>query len=235
VTASGESSPPTPRIPAQPAPGQHAYSLALHPVFRTAVPIAGVAFILAWFLREVPLRTATGEPTPASETLRGAASAADLGEAMGGAPTHRTSAQEVERVLSRLSATDLRRFGYAKLARAAGLDLPGGACWILTMLAKQGATPGPELAGQAGVTVAEGHPNAQLLVDRGLITRTDGVLALTPSGAETAERLFAAKRDWLQSQLAGWSPEQHAELEHVLTKLSRAMLGEDSDRRLVDR
>ncbi len=204
-------------------------------MFLTAVPIAGVAFILSWFLREVPLRTATGEVTPAAGTLRSAASAADLGEAMGAAPTSRTSAQEVERVLSRLSATDLRRFGYARLARAAGLDLPGGAAWILTMLAKQGATPGPELAREAGVTMEEGHPNAQLLVDRGLITRTDGVLALTPSGAETAERLFAAKREWLQQQLAGWSPEQHAELDHVLTKLSRAMLGEDSDRRLAAR
>jgi EmrB/QacA subfamily drug resistance transporter len=207
----------------------HAYSLALHPVFLTAVPIAVVAFILAWFLREVPLRTATGEATPAAETLRGSASAADLGEAMGGT-TFRTSQQEAERVISRLSATDLRRFGYAKLARAAGLDLPGGACWILTMLAKQGATPGPELAKQAGVTMEEGHPNAQLLVDRGLITRSDGVLALTPPGAETADRLFAAKCEWLQKQLAGWSPEQHAELEQVLTKISRAMLGEDSDR-----
>ena len=213
----------------------HAYSLALHPVFLTAVPIAVVAFILAWFLREVPLRTAAGEPAPAAETLRGSASAADLGEAMGAAPTSRTSAQEAERVLSRLSATDLRRFGYAKLARAAGLDLPGGACWILTMLAKQGETPGPDLARQAGVTVEEGHPNAQLLVDRGLMTRTDGVLALTPAGAETADRLFAAKHDWLESQLAGWSPEQHAELEHVLKKLSRAMLGDESDRHLADR
>jgi EmrB/QacA subfamily drug resistance transporter len=213
----------------------HAYSLALHPVFLTAVPIAGVAFILSWFLREVPLRTATGEATPEAGKLRSAASAADLGEGIGAAPTSRTSAQEIERVLSRLSATDLRRFGYAKLARSAGLDLPGGAAWILTMLAKQGATPGPELASEAGVTMEEGHPNAQLLVDRGLITRTDGVLALTPSGAETAERLFAAKREWLQDQLAGWSPEQHAELDHVLTKLSRAMLGEDSDRHLVDR
>jgi EmrB/QacA subfamily drug resistance transporter len=213
----------------------HAYSLALHPVFLTAVPIAGVAFILAWFLREVPLRTAAGAPAPAAETLRSSASAADLGEAMGGAPTFRTSAQEVERVLSRLSATDLRRFGYAKLARAAGLDLPGGACWILTMLAKQGATPGPELARQAGVTMEEGHPNAQILVDRGLVTRTDAVLALTPGGAQTAELLFAAKRQWLEHQLAGWSPEQHAELEHVLTKLSRAMLGEDSDRHLAAR
>ena len=208
----------------------HAYSLALHPVFLTAVPVAVVAFVLAWFLREVPLRTATGEDTPAADTLRGSASAADLGEAMGGSPTYRTSAQEAERVISRLSATDLRRFGYAKLARAAGLDLPGGACWILTMLAKQGATPGPELAKQAGVTLEEGHPNAQLLVDRGLITRSDGVLALTPPGADTADRLFAAKREWLHKQLAGWSPEQHAELEHVLTKISRELLGEDSDR-----
>ena len=118
---------------------------------------------------------------------------------------------------------------------AAGLDLPGGACWILTMLAKQGATPGPELARQAGVTMEEGHPNAQLLVDRDLITRNDGTLALTPAGTETADRLFAAQHDWLEHQLAGWSPEQHAELEHVLAKLSRAMLGEESDRRLSAR
>jgi len=213
----------------------HAYSLALHPVFLTAVPVAAVAFVLAWFLREVPLRTATGEANPAADTLRSAASAADLGEAMGGAPTSRTSEQEAERVLSRVSATDLRRFGYAKLARAAGLDLTGGACWILTRLAKQGPTPGPELARQAGVTVAEGHPNAQLLVDRGLVTRTDGTLALTPEGGRTAEAIFAAKHDWLEKQLSGWSPEQHAELEHMLTKLSREMLGDNADRHLIDR
>jgi DNA-binding MarR family transcriptional regulator len=101
------------------------------------------------------------------------------------------------------------------------------------MLAKQGATPGPELARQAGVTMAEGRPNAQHLVDRSLITRTDGVLALTPAGAEAAERLFAAKQAWLQQQLVGWSPEQQAELEPVLSKLSRAILGDDSDRHLA--
>jgi EmrB/QacA subfamily drug resistance transporter len=213
----------------------HAYSLALQPVFLTAVPVAGAAFVLAWFLREVPLRTAAGDATPGAETLRSAATAADLGEAMGGAPTSRTSEQEAERVLARVSATDLRRFGYAKLARAAGLDLTGGACWIVTRLARQGPTAGPDLARQAGVTMAEGHPNAQLLVDRGLITRTDGVLALTPGGRQTADRLFAAKHDWLERQLGGWSPEQHAELEHVLTKLSREMLGDNADRHLADR
>ena len=81
----------------------------------------------------------------------------------------------------------------------------------------------------------EGRPNAQLLVDRGLMTKTEGVLALTPTGAETAERLFAAQHDWLQGQLAGWSPEQHAELEHVLDRLYRSPLGDEFDRKLADR
>jgi EmrB/QacA subfamily drug resistance transporter len=48
---------------------EHAFSLALHPMFLTAVPIAAVAFVLSWFLREMPLRSAAG--------------AADLGEGTG--------------------------------------------------------------------------------------------------------------------------------------------------------
>jgi len=206
-----------------------AYSLALQPVFLTAVPVALVAFVLSWFLREVPLRTAAGE------TLRNSASAADLGEGMGGAPTQRSSAQEAERVATRLSATDLRRFGYAKIAREAGLELSGGACWVLTRLARRGATPGLALARQAGVTVEQGHPVAEQLISKGLITRTDGVLALTGDGEQTADKLCAAQLAWLERLLAGWSPQQHAELEHILLKLSRAMLGDDADRHVLER
>ena len=138
--------------------------------------------------------------------------------------------------MSRLSAVELRRFGYARLARAAGLDLSGGASWLLTKLARQGATPGPELAKQAGVTVEEGHPAAQLLVDRGLITRSaDGVLSITPAGQLTADKLCDAQRQWMENQLGGWSAEQHAELDQVLAKFSHALLGDDADRRLIDR
>ena len=217
-----------------PADLQHAilqaYSEALHPVFLTAVPIALIAFVLAWFLREVPLRTVSGEQA------RGSSAAQDLGETLGAAPTQRTSAEEVERVMSRLSAVELRRFGYAKLARAAGLDLSGGASWLLTKLARQGATPGPELARQAGVTVEEGHPAAQSLVDRGLITRgADGLLAITEAGRLTADKLCDAQRQWMRDQLGGWSADQHAELDEVLAKFSHAVLGDNSDRHLIDR
>jgi DNA-binding MarR family transcriptional regulator len=138
--------------------------------------------------------------------------------------------------MSRLSAVELRRFGYAKLARAAGLDLSGGSCWLLTKLDRHGATLGPELAKQAGVTMEEGHPAAQLLVDRGLITRSaDGVLAITAEGKQIANRICDAQRQWMKNQLGGWSAEQHAELDQVLAKFSHAVLGDDSDRHLIDR
>ena len=45
-------------------------------MFLTAVPIAGVAFILSWFLREVPLRTT---------------SSVGIGEGLGATPPARTS------------------------------------------------------------------------------------------------------------------------------------------------
>ena len=36
-----------------------AFSNALHPVFLVAAAISGVAFVLSWFLTEVPLRRTT--------------------------------------------------------------------------------------------------------------------------------------------------------------------------------
>jgi EmrB/QacA subfamily drug resistance transporter len=197
---------------------QHAYSLALHPVFLYALPVAAIAFVLSWFLREVPLR---------------AANSAGLGEGLGAAPTARTSVDEVERSLARLGGADLRRRGYERLTTMAGLDLPAGSSWILTRLAKQGPVAGEELARQADVTVDYGRPYVDRLVSDGLVVRSNGTLELTDSGHQAADRLFAARREGLRELLADWSPEEYAELGELLTKLSRALLGEDADRRLL--
>jgi DNA-binding MarR family transcriptional regulator len=200
----------------------HAYSLALHPVFLAAVPVALVAFAASWFLREVPLRsTSAGAP--------------DLGEGLGGTPTERSSADEIERALTTLASADLRRRGYDRLAANAGLDLPGGSCWVLTRLAKQGAVSGPDLASQAGVTVSRGRPYVDKLVAQGLVTRDNGTLKLTAAGGAAAGRLFAASHDGLRRLLADWSPEHHAALAQMLTRLSRALLGDDADRHLINR
>ncbi len=197
---------------------QHAYSLALHPVFLFAIPVALIAFVLSWFLREVPLR---------------ATSSVGLGEGLGATPPARSSVDEVERALARLGGADIRRRGYERLTKMAGLDLPAGSSWILTRLAKQGAVAGEELARQANVTMDYGRPHVDRLVSEGMVVRSNGTLVLTDAGHAAADRLFAARREGLRELLADLSPEQYAELGELLTKLSRALLGEDADRHLI--
>jgi len=198
---------------------EHAFALALHPVFLSAIPVALVAFVLSWFLREVPLR---------------ATSSAGIGEGLGAAPPERSSVDEVERSLVRLGGDDLRHRGYERLATLAGLDLPAGSCWILTRLARQGPVAGEELARQANVTMDHGLPYVDRLVSEDMLVRSDGMLVLTDAGRAAADRLFAARREGLRELLADWSPEEYAELGDLLTKLSREMLGDDADRRLID-
>jgi EmrB/QacA subfamily drug resistance transporter len=197
---------------------RHAYSLALHPVFLYAIPVALIAFALSWFLREVPLRTT---------------SSVGIGEGLGAAPPARSSVDEVERSLARLASADLRQRGYERLTAMAGLDLPAGSSWILTRLAKQGSVAGQELARQANVSMDDGRPYVDRLVSDGLVTRSNGTLLLTDSGHQAADRLFAARREGLRELLADWSPDEYAELGELLTKLSRALLGEDADRHLI--
>ena len=123
----------------------HAYVLSFHVVFLAAVPVAAVAFVLTWFLPEVPLRTT--------------AAATDLGEGLGAASAQRTSAEELERALLRIADVDLRKRGYARLAEACGLGLPAGSCWVLARLAKRGGRagrrrPGPRSRRQRGARPA---------------------------------------------------------------------------------
>ena len=68
-----------------------------------------------------------------------------------------------------------------------------------------------------------------------MVVRSNGTLALTEAGHEAAERLFAARREGLRELLADLSPEEYGELGALLTKLSRAMLGEDADSHLISR
>src|SRR6185312_4790857 len=70
-------------------PFLHTYAHALHYVFLYSIPLCILAFVLSLFLREVPLRT----------TTRGTGTA----EASTG-PTQRTSIDELERALTRLSS-----------------------------------------------------------------------------------------------------------------------------------
>ncbi|WP_131742703.1 MFS transporter [Actinomadura roseirufa] len=205
------------RYPAQVQDGVlHAYAQSIDTVFLWAVPVAGAAFVLTWFLREVPLRATAQAP--------------DYGEGFGAAPTVRSSRHEIERALSELMRRDARALElYNRLGALCGVDLSAGSMWALCRIAKDETVTGADLAARAGVPVERGRPYVDLLVTAGYVERRAGVLAITPSGRATAERLFAARREGLAEHVAGWSPEEHPELADLLTRLAQASLGDDSD------
>jgi len=210
------------RLPAPLLTGiRHAYVLSFHTVFLIAVPVAAATFVLTWFLREVPLRATAG--------------ASDIGEGLGAASAHRSSAAEIERALLRLADGDLRNRGYTRLAELSGLGLPAGSCWVLAKLAKNGPVAGTNLARQAGVSVEHGRPYVDRLVQAGYVRRDDGMLEITGTGDEAAERLFAAGRDGLERLLSDWSPGRYADLTLMLDTTCRALLGEPADERLISK
>ncbi|TDD73522.1 MFS transporter [Actinomadura darangshiensis] len=194
----------------------HAYAQSIDSVFFWAVPVAAVAFVLTWFLREVPLRATSQTP--------------DYGEGFGGAPTVRSSRHEIERALSELMRKDAKAFElYDRLAAISGVSLPAGSVWALCRIAKDGTVAGQDLADRAGVQIEQGRPYVDRLVDAGYVQRQDGLLAVTPSGEAVAARLFAARRDGLARHLEGWAPEEHPELADVLTRLAETSLGDEAD------
>jgi DNA-binding MarR family transcriptional regulator len=201
------------------------YAEAIQTVFLYATPVAAVAFAASWFLREVPLRTATRD--------------AGLGESMG-APTARSSLEEAELALARLLRRDRdARALYARLAALAGADLPAGSVWALCRIASSG--PGgevsaAELAARARITREEGDPFVAVLVDRGLVERggADGErLSVTPAGRALAERMFRIRRRALDRMVEDWEPERHPELAELLERICRESLGADADARLL--
>ncbi|WP_344866315.1 MDR family MFS transporter [Planomonospora alba] len=208
------------RLPPEAAAGfLEAYSDAIARVFLFGAPVALVAFAAAWFLPELPLR----------QTVR----ATDPGENYGAVPTERSSLDEVERGLWRLTDAAMRRDYYRRLGDLAGLhDLPDGSVWLIARLGTHGPQTGADLAERAGVSIDRGRPYVAHLVERGLVNRAeDGLsLELTPEGERVADRLVAQAREGLARVVQDWCPEEHPGLRELLDRLPGEMLGAMADR-----
>jgi hypothetical protein len=102
-----------------------AVMLALRPVFLVAAGISAVGFVLAWMLREYPLR----EGTPAE----------GMGESFA-MPRDATSLEELERIITLLLARENRWRLYADLAVRAGVELPAPELWMLARLGERAPT-----------------------------------------------------------------------------------------------
>jgi EmrB/QacA subfamily drug resistance transporter len=185
-------------------------------VFLVAVPIAFVAFLLSFLLPEVPLRKTV-------QTV-------DPGE-VAGAMQARTSLQEIELALQRVSARENRAELYETLAQRAGVDLPPRAVWLLYRLSERPACTVLEVADSLHVDPSIIRPGVDGLVSAGMIIEhqrgSDCDLHLTAAGTEALAKLTEARRSGLTELLEGWNPEEHPEVIELVKQLAHSLLADD--------
>ena len=185
-------------------------------VFEVAVPICFVAFLLSFLLPEVALRKTV-------QTV-------DQGEIQG-APQTRSSLEEIQLALERVSARENRGELYLTLAQRAGIDLPPRSCWLLYRLAENPATTVADLSRRLKVDPALIEPGVQGLVSAGMIEERHrgGTcdLHLTNAGAIALGKLTEARRSGLTELLEGWNPEEHPEVIQMVKDLAHSLLADD--------
>jgi MFS family permease len=199
----------------------HAYATSLDKVFIWAAPVAGLGFLLALILKEVPLRGSAQ------------ADATDLGESFA-MPQAQDSRQRLERAISGVLRRDHGQ-SMPEIVSRAGTALTPTDLWAVLEVALRGRSGA---TGRVTVAdIAEAHRMPALVItplyDRllaaSLLAMDGDALVVAPAGAEQLTRFSAALRGWLVEQLA-WEhrpsdDELSAALDHIVTQVIRDEAG----------
>ncbi|MFD7993689.1 MDR family MFS transporter [Streptomyces mexicanus] len=204
----------------------HAYASAITDVFLYAAPVALLAFLLSWFLKE--------------DRLRGSVTAPDGTQTLATNPVERSSYDEVCRALSVLGTRAGRREVYRTITRRAGYDLLPAASWLILRIKKYGWVEPALLAERVPVPLTVILEAARQVEERHLAERRGLDLVLTEQGREVAGRLARARQESLAELLGDWwGPDRPTDLVQLVEELTGELCGSDAehpqDRRPVTR
>jgi MFS family permease len=159
-----------------------AVTAAITPIFLAAAGFAIAAFLLTWFLREVPLRAS--------------AAAEGIGESFA-SPREDRSDRELERIISAIVTGRMRRDIYRQIVKDARVELAPAEAWLLGRLATRGTL---EHAQSRSTTPEEVAELTADLLHRGYLTfhPADDRLSLSTRGREAHAALVEAGRTALQ-------------------------------------
>jgi hypothetical protein len=203
--------------PAQIAPIVDAYAHAIHIVFLAAVPVAGAAFVLSLFLKEVPLR----------RTARAAAS--DVGEGFS-MPTGADSLLQLQNAIGCVIRSDPRAAATAIWA-ASGTTLGVSDGWCVGQVHVRERI-------DAGTSIrAIGHrvrvpaevlkPAFDGARDAGYLTGEDDRLRVTEAGLDEVQKVVTAARAWLAAELADWDGLDDEQLGQAMSNMARQYVDQD--------
>jgi EmrB/QacA subfamily drug resistance transporter len=189
----------------------HAFTNALGGVFTLAALSALLAFVLTWFVRQVPLRD-----TVAS---------ADMSDTFA-PPRSEDSVAELATKIGKLDRREGAREIIRRLAARAEVDLPPAACWLLAKLSVAEPCSLEQLARSSGVPVAVLARARETLVVRGLILERNGgdAYAPTESGEIALAKLRATGEQRLAELLHEWRPEEDPALASLISSLARDLM-----------
>ncbi|WP_410620826.1 DHA2 family efflux MFS transporter permease subunit [Amycolatopsis sp. cmx-8-4] len=207
------------------APVIQACSDSLHVVFLAAAPVGLVAFALAFFLKEVPLR----------DTAR--AAAPDLGDGFA-MPEARTDDRELERAVATLFFRERRKVAPAIVERA-GSDLDEGGIWCLLQVhlrERRGEPATLRAIGEHfGVPAPVLEPAFNRLELTGHLRYAGGGWELTDAGREEFAKVVRAWHDWLASRLGDWGTGDRAELDAAIGRVATRLLDQSTEVRAYGR
>jgi hypothetical protein len=196
----------------------HAYAQSLHVVFLAAVPVAALSFLLALFLKEVPLRG----------TSR--ATATDLGEGFA-MPTVPDKDAKLEQAIAALLRKETIPMSTAALAHStANLDEADAWCVMQIHLQRRQRKPAtlPAIAERVRVPAQVLAPAFNRAVNGGYLADGPGNgYSLTNTGEAEFGKLSAGWQEWVVERLADWNPEIEADLPAALARLGRRLFDEE--------
>ncbi|MEV0251358.1 MDR family MFS transporter [Nocardia sp. NPDC050712] len=213
----------------QSAPIIDAYAMSIDYVFKWVVPVAIIGFLVAWFLKQVPLR----------DSIRGGAT--DVGEGFS-MPDHSDRVALLERSVGatmRKAHADGGSVG-AVILSDAGSDLSRGQAWALGQIYLHNRIRG----GASIESIAKAHkvpgeivePVLLTMIGAGYVDADDGNLDLTVAGRAEVDRVHHAWRRWLSGRiddLDDRDPVDSALLDEALDNIARKLLDDQLEHDVV--
>ncbi|WP_336114907.1 MDR family MFS transporter [Streptomyces sp. PTD9-10] len=194
-----------------------AFATSITDVFLYAAPVAFLGFVLAWFLKEDP--------------LRGSVTAPDVSQTIAPNPVERSSYDEVCRALSVLGTREGRHEIYRQITDRAGYDLLPAASWMLLRIRRYGSVEPGQLAERTDVPMRAVLAAERQMEERHLVDREGLDLTLTESGREAAERLARAREESLAELLGDWwQPGRATDLAQLVKELTGELCGSERER-----
>ena len=182
-------------------------------MFLVAAGVVGVAFVLAWFLPERPLR----------RTVEGGAR---LDDAFAVAARRGLDARAARGACATPWGCDRTRRFLAATARAAGLDLSPAEAYLLGRAADGLSVDPAGVAAERDLDAGRLAAGLEGVRARGLLDGSDAVPALTDAGRTALARLVASRRACLEA-LLDQAPHEHTPgAEPMVSDLARELATE---------